>query len=81
MITIYKVLATETIEHPDMDGVMQSYNEEIYDNMFTSRVNAIAKAQSLFAKKDAHWVGVIKLTIGNRGIEERKRVYNKYNLK
>lgn len=81
MITIYEVLAKTNVEHPDMDCVMQTNYEEVYDNMFTSRVKAIAKAQSLFAKKEAHWVGVIKLTVGNRGIEERKRVYNKFNLK
>lgn len=81
MITIYEVLAHDIVEYPDMDCVMQSRYEEVYDNMFTSRVNAIAKAQSLFAKKEADWVRVIELTVGEHGIEERKRIYNKCNLK
>lgn len=51
MITIYEVLAHDIVEYPDMDCVMQSRYEEVYDNMFTSRVNAIAKAQSLFVQR------------------------------
>lgn len=78
MAKIYKVSGYITIQTPDLDGVLGDENMNTYNDFYTSKVNAIAMAQRLFAKGTASWVYVLELTIGEHGVENSIRIYNKY---
>lgn len=78
MAKIYKVSGSITIQTPDLDGVLGDEDVDTYNNFYTSKVNAIAMAQRLFAKGIASWVYVLELTIGEHGVENSIRIYNKY---
>ena len=79
MTVIYEIIGISFYDTNDNDNLILMNQEVLsYSNMFTSKVNAIAKAQSLFAKNRADWVRVFAYSINEHGVSYRKRIYNKY---
>lgn len=75
---VYTVHAEANTYALDCDGVSYKTSEPIFDDMFSSKVKAIAKAQSLFAKR-ADWAFVREVVITENGIRKGKRIYNLIN--
>ena len=75
--TVYKVLASNEVQVPDMDGVLYDKDELVFNDMFPSKTNAIAKAQELFAD-GADWVRVIDVVITENGAVRMGYIFNKY---
>ena len=78
--TIYKVLASNEVQVPDMDGCLCDKEELFFEDMMTSKTKATAKAQSLFAK-GADWVRVIEYLVTEKHCISVGHIYNKYYQK
>lgn len=75
--TVYRILASNEVQVPDMDGVLYGKDELVFNDMFSSKTNAIAKAQELFAD-GVDWVRVIEVVITENGATRKGRIFNKY---
>lgn len=75
---VYKVTAEYETEVLGDDGIFQKRFEKCFEDLFSSKCKAIAKAQKLFSKRTADYVVVRKVLITERGAKAKGRVYTKF---
>ena len=75
---VYKVVAEHEVELPDMDGIYYKDFEKFFEDMYSSKVYAIRKAQKL-ASKHVCYVRVSEIVISVNGVIGNRVVYRKFN--
>lgn len=81
---VYKTVVSVTYQDVDIDRCPIEVDKIVYENLFSSKKEAIRQAQKQFAKrKITTWSVVYRMTIGDKGIlrGQSKRIYNLYKHK
>lgn len=77
--TVYEVCAERKVISLDIDGVPYEDYERVFDDLFSSKVNAIRKSQQLFDRREADWVVVTRVSITEKGMRRgKKSIYRKF---
>ena len=86
-VKIYKTRVIANVNCNDMDGCPSDKDEVIYENEFTSKVQAIRMAQRKFDKAQFNpeyvshkWAHVIEFVITEKGRQKGRRIYNRFAL-
>lgn len=84
-VKVYRVLAERTCDTVDMDGCPTWENEKFYEEYFAEKKDAIATAQSKFAKQPLNteirdvYVVVYLVKVSNGRTQEE--IYSKFKKK
>lgn len=76
---VFKLVVTVTT-----DWGMRPSEEEVFNGLFASKIEAIRQAQRRFAKQPLNdyansvWAVVYPLIIADKGTTQQKRIYNLY---
>ncbi len=77
--TIYRVHAERKVTSWDIDNIPYDDYEEVLNDLFSSKLEAIRKAQQLFDRGKADWVRVSKMIVAEKGVRiVNKKIYNKF---
>ena len=86
-VKIYKTRVCANVYCNDMDGCPSEKDEIIYENEFTSRVQAIRMAQRKFDKSQFNpeyvsykYAHVFESVITEKGRQKGKRIYTKFAM-
>ena len=77
VVKAFKVVAWRDFTDYDCDRCPYENSEIFYENIYSTKVAAIRRAQKIFSRRNCR-VYVYRLAIGEHGVSDEKRVYYKH---